>query len=162
MAVIPQGQGQRIWHLQKLTRTSKRHWSCWERWAGVIFASDCTLANSGRGCNRVAKLLKRLMVIRRIVPPSQHPRVTLCMPTPVGLTRSRSTFPSSRGTQRCSRPLVDRVSENNSCARSAAGTRRSGNWTRPAHVIGSTRCHHRRKPLMRSLQYERDQPDLSE
>jgi hypothetical protein len=23
--------------------------------------SDCTLANSGRGCNRIAKLLKRLM-----------------------------------------------------------------------------------------------------
>jgi len=44
---------------------------------GGIHTSDCTLANSGRGCNRIAKLLKRLMVIRRIVPPSQHPRVSL-------------------------------------------------------------------------------------
>ena len=44
---------------------------------GGIHTSDCTLANSGRGCNRIAKLLKRLMVIRRIVPPSQHPRVAL-------------------------------------------------------------------------------------
>ena len=61
-------EGRRIWYSRKLTRTSKRHWSCWERWAGVIFASDCTLANSGRGRNRIAKLLKRLMIIWRIVP----------------------------------------------------------------------------------------------
>ena len=36
---------------------------------GGIHTSDCTLANSGRGCNSIAKLLKRLMVIRRIAPP---------------------------------------------------------------------------------------------
>ena len=59
---------------------------------GGIHTSDCTLANSGRGCNRIAKLLKRLMVIRRIVPPSQHPRVTLCMPMPVGLTKIEIYF----------------------------------------------------------------------
>jgi hypothetical protein len=40
-----------------------------------------------------------------------------------------------------------RRSENNRCARSAAGTPRSGNWTGPAHVVGSTRCHHWRKTL---------------
>jgi hypothetical protein len=51
---------------------------------GGSHTSDCTLANSGRGCNRIAKLLKRLIVIRRIVPPSQHPCVT---PIPVGLTK---------------------------------------------------------------------------
>jgi len=57
------------------------------------FASDCTLANSGRGCNHIAKLLKRLMVIRRIVP-KLGPRVTLCMPMPVGLTKIEIYFSS--------------------------------------------------------------------
>jgi hypothetical protein len=32
-----------------------------------LFAHNCTLADSGRGCNRIAKLLKKLVVIRRIV-----------------------------------------------------------------------------------------------
>jgi hypothetical protein len=33
----------------------------------LLFAKDCTLAESGHGCNRIAKLLKKLIVIRRIV-----------------------------------------------------------------------------------------------
>jgi len=112
----------------------------------------------GRGCNRISKLLKRLIIILRIV---YQPRSS-----PAGLhanARRRNQIeiyfsivqrnPTVQPTARRS------SSENNSCARSAAGTPRSGNWTRPAHVVGSARCHHRRKLLMRSLQYERDQPE---
>ena len=46
----------------------------------LLFAYECTFADSGRGCNGIVKLLKRLIVARRIVYQSQHPRTFVHTP----------------------------------------------------------------------------------
>jgi hypothetical protein len=115
----------------------------------------------GRRCNRIAKLLKRLIVTRRIAYQAASSRDALH--AHARRLNQIEIYFSIVQRNPTVQPTARRSSfrEQGLC-RSAAGTPRSGNWTRPAHVVGSTRCHHRRKPLMRSLQYERDQPDLSE